>query len=289
MSRCYYKTRTGSTMNVAKDNNQDNFIIKPNLLGIKGQYFFAVCDGHGEDGHFVSALIKSKLTSIIEKELSLKKNNNEETYNEVLITAIEQINEYVTLSEIKSDFSGSTLICTLIIGNIICCANIGDSRAVLGRKEKSWKAVNLSTDQKPSRSDEAQRIIETGGRVVSFEEGSPLRVWFKYDNSPGLAMTRSIGDKASKKIGVICTPEIMNLKIKNSDKFIILASDGLWDQISSDKAVEIVSKAWGKGKPEACCEKLIKKSVRKWQKTSDSIDDITIIVIFLRRKNKDSL
>ena len=36
----------------------------------------------------------------------------------------------------------------------------------------------------------------------------PLRVWLKYDDVPGLAMTRSMGDSVAAKAGVIAEPEI---------------------------------------------------------------------------------
>ena len=44
----------------------------------------------------------------------------------------------------------------------------------------------------------------------------------------GLAMTRSLGDNASKSVGVIHNPEIIQLTIDKRDKFILLASDGVW-------------------------------------------------------------
>lgn len=41
-------------------------------------------------------------------------------------------------------------------------------------------------------------------------------------------MTRSLGDNVSKSVGVIHNPEIIQLTIDKRDKFILLASDGVW-------------------------------------------------------------
>jgi len=51
--------------------------------------------------------------------------------------------------------------------NKIVSANVGDSRAIMGRKsDKIWLAVPLTRDHKPSVEEEAKRIIQAGGRVA---------------------------------------------------------------------------------------------------------------------------
>lgn len=65
-------------------------------------------------------------------------------------------------------FSGSTIISCYLNHNKIYCSNVGDSRAILGRKEnsnKKWKAIPLSEDHKPSLPKEADRIKKMNGRV----------------------------------------------------------------------------------------------------------------------------
>ena len=47
-------------------------------------------------------------------------------------------------------------------------------------------------------------------------------------------MSKSIGDFITKKVAVITEPEILNIIINDNDKFIILASDGLWEFISNE-------------------------------------------------------
>lgn len=44
----------------------------------------------------------------------------------------------------------------------------------------------------------------------------------------GLAMSRSFGDNVSKPIGVNSEPEVIRMKIDKRDKFVLVASDGVW-------------------------------------------------------------
>jgi len=64
--------------------------------------------------------------------------------------------------EIGLTESGSTAVTCFIKGNIIYCANAGDSRAVMSR---AGKAVNLSDDHKPTDEVEKARIEKANGFV----------------------------------------------------------------------------------------------------------------------------
>lgn len=97
----------------------------------------------------------------------------------------------------------------------------------------------LSRDHKPDTPSENNRIIKHGGRVQPYydEEGKaigPPRVWVANDDKPGLAMSRSFGDRLAASVGVTWIPEIIDYKLSPEDKFIILASDGVWEFISNE-------------------------------------------------------
>lgn len=75
--------------------------------------------------------------------------------------------------------------------------------------------------------------MKFGGRVEAQknERGQilgPLRVWMKDVQMPGLAMTRSFGDKAGIKAGTHAEPELKIHKIIPEDKVLVIASDGVW-------------------------------------------------------------
>ena len=46
-------------------------------------------------------------------------------------------------------------------------------------------------------------------------------------------MSRSFGDNVSKSVGVTCDPEIIKMKLDKRDRFVLLASDGVWEFISN--------------------------------------------------------
>jgi len=73
----------------------------------------------------------------------------------------------------------------------------------------------------------------------------PLRVWLHNQSFPGLAMTRSLGDAHAKKAGVIADPEVDTLHFDPSEtavipKYIVMASDGLWDVMNNEQVAEFM-------------------------------------------------
>ena len=97
--------------------------------------------------------------------------------------------------------------------------------------------VELSNDHKPDLPAEMKRVISSGGRVQSYsdQDGNPVgpaRVWIKEENIPGLAMSRSFGDYVASQVGVISTPEIIKHTLRPQDKFMVIASDGIWEYFS---------------------------------------------------------
>lgn len=54
-------------------------------------------------------------------------------------------------SGIDYNYSGTCALIVLIRNNIVTIANLGDSRAVLCRKEKDILAIEISIDHKPGR------------------------------------------------------------------------------------------------------------------------------------------
>jgi serine/threonine protein phosphatase PrpC len=42
-------------------------------------------------------------------------------------------------------------------------------------------------------------------------------------------MSRSFGDYVASQVGVIAIPEIIKHTIRPQDKFLVIASDGIWE------------------------------------------------------------
>ena len=56
-------------------------------------------------------------------------------------------------------------------------------------------------------------------------------------------MTRSIGDMAAASVGVTAEPEIKVFpNLTPSDKFVVVASDGIWDRLSNEEVMMTIAK-----------------------------------------------
>ncbi|KAG0504975.1 hypothetical protein M758_N002300 [Ceratodon purpureus] len=179
--------------------------------------------------------------------------------------------------------SGTTTVTVLKQGQHLVIGNVGDSRAIMGTRDEhgSLKAVQLTVDLKPNLPHEAQRIKECKGRVFALhDEPEVMRVWLPFDNSPGLAMARAFGDFCLKDYGVIAVPEVTYRQVTDQDKFIILATDGIWDVLTNEEAVHIVATAPIRA---TAARSLVESAVRVWRLKypTSKVDDCAVVCLYL--------
>ena len=287
-------THVGFDGEEPKENNQDNYFIYKNFMNKKKYIYMSVCDGHGVEGHFVSDFIKEILPYDMSENLKFfniltdNEKEKEKIFDVIKETFINANEKLVSNEEINSLFSGSTCVSVIYTPEKLIVPNIGDSRAVLGRlinkETNEYKAIELSRDHKPTEKDEEKRILENDGRIQPFiEDGEfvgPQRVWIKEDEVPGLAMTRSFGDRMAATVGVISEPEIKEYIFNPNDKFMIIASDGIWEFISSQECINIIKEFYNNNDIKGCCEFLYQESSIRWLKEEEVIDDTTMIIVF---------
>ena len=89
-----------------------------------------------------------------------------------------------------------------------------------------------------------------------------------------LAVTRAIGDHNLKRDGVIAKPTIKRLLLKPTDKWLIIATDGVWDWFEEKDLLTITNKKETTAKSIA--QEIVKKSLEQGSK-----DNITCLVIKL--------
>ena len=239
-----------------QDNYSFNFIDDMLLCGL--------FDGHGPVGEQVSAFS----AKYVQEYFRLHVEDFKQQPKETLVHMLEQCDEDLNTTDIKAELSGTTACVVLLTKSLIHTACLGDSRAVLATASeitpelpppankfcRNWqvlrkvKAIALTNDQKPNHEEEYLRIRQAGGRVERMADMmgnslGPYRVWEANSDKPGLAMSRSIGDKVAKKIGVIATPVYHNFTLyPESDLYIIMGSDGIWDVMESQEVVNFVEK-----------------------------------------------
>ena len=94
-----------------------------------------------------------------------------------------------------------------------------------------------------------------------------------------LSVTRSLGDKDVKDYGVCAVPSVNAIEIKDNHKYIVLASDGIWDVVSTEVLRELsrdVSLFKGISLSKELCTKLVEFAMQ-----NGSMDNISCIVIEL--------
>ena len=272
--------------------NQDSFLVLETEYNLKDFNIFCVMDGHGVNGHLVSRYVMKYINLFFKnnKKMNSSNNNEDAVYYRLkkgdchilkrLFRHAER--DLDKKSAIDANFSGTTCVMVLQIGERILCSNIGDSRAIMVKTGNV--IVPLSIDQKPNDQEESKRIIQNGGEISQYEEdgekSGPYRVWKKGEVYPGIAMSRSVGDFVATTLGVIPEPKFIEEKIDSDCKFIVIASDGVWEFLENERVAEIVWPYYKNDDPDGACKELIKESTEWWNKEDIVVDDITVVVVF---------
>ncbi|OEH75525.1 protein phosphatase [Cyclospora cayetanensis] len=248
--------------------------------------WMCVLDGHGPAGHLVASRVKEKLPLFVAQSWLKGKE-----LHQALTQGYKAVQRDLNKSNIDILCSGTTCVSCVLHRRTLYVANVGDSRAILGRESGlqggPWTALPLTTDHKPERESERQRILAAGGRIKALldDDGSPcgpLRVWLPKEDLPGLAMSRSLGDTLAGKAGVIPDPEVGVHTLSSGDRCVLLASDGVWEFLSNEDALEIVQPFVEKGDAAGGCSALVAKAQSRWLEEEEAVDDITALLVILR-------
>ena len=191
---------------------------------------------------------------------------------------------------INARLSGSTAVVTLLQGRRLTTAHVGDSRAVLLRRELGggWRGIALTQDHKPTSAGELTRILAAGGRVERLSDGygrevGPHRVWLAGAWVPGLAMSRALGDFVAHSVGVSAEPEVHCCELDDRDEYLVVASDGVWEFMTVQEVADVVGVVNGGGggecSAESACKAVVEAATERWMRTNEGVvDDISVVV-----------
>jgi protein phosphatase 2C len=201
--------------------------------------------------------------------------NTESEGDESIITGIrdafdELDKSWLSLATLNNYDDGSTAIVVLIHNKILYVANCGDSRCVL--LSAGGHAQDMSVDHKPNSASEKQRVEALGGRIIYYGTWRVEGI---------LAVTRSIGDRRLKRY-VSSRPDIVTRKLRPGDDFLILASDGVWDVLSSQASCDLVLKGQNSQSNQSINVKDASTRITNQAYNLHSMDNITSMVVDLR-------
>ena len=272
--------------------NQDSFLVLQSEYNLKDFNIFCVMDGHGINGHLVSRYLMKYINLFFKnnKKMNASNQNEDSIYQRLKKSDYHILRRLFRHAErdlhkktkIDANFSGTTCVMVAQIGDRFICANIGDSRAIMIKTGN--EIVPLSIDQKPDDPEESKRIVQNGGEISQYEEdgekSGPYRIWKKGEVYPGIAMSRSVGDFIATSLGVVPEAKFIEEKIDQDCKFIVVASDGIWEFLDNKRVGEIVMPYYKNDDPDGACKALIKEATEWWNKEDIVVDDITVVVVF---------
>ena len=302
--------------NKASSPNQDRAVCA-SLCGGAAE-LFSIMDGHGQDGHSVAELVKDVLPRLLLRNISRAaagpailgeqhavadfcRSGAALAFDEMhlllevltqrlLESADAEIASGGPFLLVDSRCSGTTATAALLLqGQRLLLAHVGDSRAVLGVRARDpgapWRALDLTRDHRPDAPDERARIEGAGAQVVTvgIAPVSTNRVITQGQSWPAINMSRSLGDLHAHSQGLTCAAEVALLEAAwdpaTEEAMLLLGSDGIWDVLEPQVAVDIAAHVAQQGGEPAAV--LAREAYERWGRrglVAGYSDDITVIV-----------
>ncbi|XP_044507528.1 probable protein phosphatase 2C 63 [Mangifera indica] len=284
--------------------------------------YVGVYDGHG--GPEASRFVNRHLFPILHKFAMEQGGLSAEVIKKAFLATEEEFLRLVKRAlPVRPQIAsvGSCCLLGAISNDVLYVANLGDSRAVLGQRvpvdsKHIVAAERLSTDHNVAVEEvrkEVEALHPDDSHIVVHSRG----VW----RIKGIIqVSRSIGDVYLKKPefyrdpifqqfgypiplkrpAMTAEPSVLSRKLRPQDLFLIFASDGLWDQLSDQAAVEIVFKNPRNGIAKRLARAALQAAAKKKEMRYKDIkeiekgirrhfhDDITVVVVYLDH-HKNSL
>uniref|UniRef100_A0A0E0CPW4 protein-serine/threonine phosphatase n=1 Tax=Oryza meridionalis TaxID=40149 RepID=A0A0E0CPW4_9ORYZ len=206
---------------------------------------------------------------------------------------------------------GSCCLVGIIWRGVLYVANLGDSRAVVGYLGRTNKitAEQITRDHNACKEEVRQELISRhpdDSQIVVLKHG----VW---RIKSIIQVSRTIGDAYLKRREFALDPSITRFRLSEplrrlvltaepsictrvlslQDQFVIFASDGLWEHLTNQQAVDIVYKNPRAGIAKRLVNTALKEAARKREmrfvdlkKVEKGVrrffhDDITVVVVYI--------
>ncbi|XP_062219932.1 probable protein phosphatase 2C 25 [Phragmites australis] len=274
--------------------------------------FVGVYDGHGgaEAARFISDHLFAHLIRLAQENGTLSENVVRSAFSATEEGFLSLVRRTHFIKPLISAV-GSCCLVGVIWRGTLYVANLGDSRAVIGCLGRSNKIVAepLTRDHNASVEEVRQELISRhpdDSQIVVLKHG----VW----RIKGIIqVSRTIGDAYLKRQEFALDPSITRFRLSEplrrpvlradpsictrvlrpQDKFIIFASDGLWEHLTNHQAVEIVHGNPRAGIAKRLVRAALKQAARKREMRYDDLkkvekgvrrffhDDITVVVVYI--------
>lgn len=242
---------------------EDAYQAAPGLDGDPTRGIFSVFDGHGgrEAADYAADNLHDNILREINRvESSLDLDEFTEQVKAAMIEGfLATDQEFLSLGDLQG---GATATTAYLSKGRIWVANVGDCRAVICQ---GGEAVALTHDHRPDCAKEREAVERRGGEIVRERVQGVLGV------------SRALGDRELKSY-ITAEPSVFCGPVSESSEFLILGTDGLWDHVDNQEAVELVRLALDEKRGiHAACRGLVELA-----RANRSRDDISVLVVELR-------
>ncbi|XP_047451038.1 protein phosphatase, Mg2+/Mn2+ dependent, 1Da [Mugil cephalus] len=274
--------------------------------------FFAVFDGHG--GREAAQFAREYLWEFMKKQRGFWSDCDREVCSAIRKGFVachhamwKKLPEWPkTLTGLPST-SGTTASVVVLRGNRMYVAHVGDSAVVLGVQDDPSvpfiRAVEVTQDHKPELPRERERIEGLGGSVIKksgvnrvvwkrprLSHNGPVRRSTVIDQIPFLAVARALGDLwsydfYSGEFVVSPEPDTSVLILDpRKHRYIILASDGLWNMVPPQEAISMCQNNDEEMAPcgVSSARQLVSHALLRWRQRMLRADNTSAIVIALQ-------
>mmetsp|Transcript_41620 Transcript_41620/g.107686 ORF Transcript_41620/g.107686 Transcript_41620/m.107686 type:complete len:386 (-) Transcript_41620:347-1504(-) len=286
---------------------EDRFTVVPQVEPERGLpcSFFGVFDG--TVGDFASENVKEIVVpKLLESphwrtlRNSVRGGEQDRVLKEVVKGMYRSVDEVLiqrlSQTELKErHYATCTSVTVLLVGDALVVGHLGDSRIIMGKEQvengvTELVGEQLTMDHKPDLDDERQRIERCGGMVERlqnhnnkpFIRGGDFIMRKALGEQPmQLQYSRAFGAKDLKMFGLSCVPDVKVIRMGSPQyrhvRFIILASDGLWDVLTSQQAVNAAEQAVHDELNPA--EALVRLALLEQSRRKGRADNITAVVV----------
>ncbi|TRY75567.1 hypothetical protein TCAL_04521 [Tigriopus californicus] len=282
--------------------------------------FFGIFDGHG--GREAALYAKDHLMDSITKQKQFWSEDDEsvlKAIREGFLSTQQAMwadlpNWKKTASGMPSTAGTTASVCFIKRGKLFI-GHCGDSGIVMGQRDAfnptKWKAKRLTTDHKPESDEELARIESAGGKVVN-KSGVPRVVWYRprgghqgpvrrstpIDEVPFLAVARALGDlwsyNAKDDVFIVSPdPDLHVFELDSlKDRCLVLATDGAWNVLSPEMAVQGVFEAERNNERHMInpqgghnwinpSKRLVDQALDRWSMCNLRADNTSIVTVML--------
>ena len=107
------------------------------------------------------------------------------------------------------------------------------------------------------------------------------RIYKQGQETPGIHISRALGDFDAKGCGVISVPDITEYHLNQNSKYMVICSDGIWEVLNNEYVRNLGNRYYKKGEIGPFCYNLVQVAMNNWiSQYPNYRDDISVVCVY---------